>query len=294
MFPHIINRLRRTPWAATPATLEAVRDLINTRIGSDFTSLDTSGAKSLVSCSAQAARFFGDDDGPEKKPYSLVDGVAVVPIFGVIGKHLSAIETFCGGVDVDQTLAVIEQAAVDDEAETILLWFNSPGGVVTGLPESAARLREINTGIKQCIAYTDDMCCSAAYWLAAQCDYIFSAPSSDVGSIGVYLAWLDATENAEREGYKLELIKAGDFKAMGHPLKHLSTAERKLLQAGVDDIYSRFKAAVTNARPSVEDSTMQGQTFSFEAQLETGLVDAHYPRVGALIADLAAASASKL
>jgi len=291
-YPQIINRLRRTPWAATPATIEAVRDLLNASLRQPAGQRVEvpAEASALPRLSPQAAAFFAmDEERPgtsrERKPYAMRGATAVVPVFGVIGKHLSSLETLCGGLDIDQLMSVVETAAADPDVESMVLWFHSPGGVVTGLPEAAARLRSLS-GQMEIYAYTDGMMCSAAYWLASQCSNVFSAPSSDVGSIGVYLAWLDETEAYESRGYHLELIKAGDFKAMGHPLQHLSEDERSMLQADVDDIYARFTAAVTSARPEIQPATMQGQTFGFDAQIDTGLVDAHYDSIAALLADI--------
>lgn len=289
MYPHIINRLRRTPWAATPATIEAVRDLLNASLAGTLSANVEGNVSPMLARSAQAAAFFGEGESQAGKPYQIVEGVAVIPVFGVIGKHLSGMEIMCGGLDVDELMQTVDSAAMDDAAESILLWFNSPGGTVTGLPEAASHLAQVSDQVKTVFAYTDGMCCSAAYWLASQCEGIFASPSSDVGSIGVYLAWLDQADAAEKAGYHLELIKAGEFKAMGHPLKHLTDKERAMLQEEVDEIYTRFKAAVTGRRAQIADSTMQGQTFSFDALISTGLVDALHDNIGSVIGALAAA-----
>ncbi len=290
MYPHIINRLRRTPWAATSGTIEAVRDLLNASIAGTLRQAPSDGP-ALVNHSAQAAAFFGEQaQGRDKKPYAIVEGVAILPVFGVIGKHLSAMETMCGGLDVDTLMLAIDAAAMDDEADTILLWFNSPGGTVTGLPEAAEHLAHISANVKSVFAYTDGMMCSAAYWLGSQCEGIFAAPSADVGSIGVYLAWLDQADAAEAAGYHLELIKAGEFKAMGHPLKHLTEQERQMLQDEVDEIYTRFKTAVTTRRPGISESTMQGQTFSFDALTSNGLVDQLHNNIKSVVRALADAN----
>lgn len=283
-YPHIISKLRRTPWAATVQTLESVRDVLNASMAGQLDSIDDPEAHPLVHHSASAAAFLGEHSAADR-PYAVAEGVALIPVFGVIGKHLSSMETMCGGVDVDDVVGQVEQAVSDPQVDQVLLWFNSPGGTVTGVPEAAAKLRLLGM-MKQIHAYTDGMMASAAYWLASQCQTITSSPSSDVGSIGVYLAWLDQADAAEAAGYKLELIKAGDFKAMGHPMIHISEDERAILQASVDEIYGRFKAAVWVVRGDVPDSAMQGQTFSYDEQLENNLVDSQVDSVVEVIAAL--------
>lgn len=283
MYPHILSKLSRTVWAATPQTVESVRSLLDSRMGRTFEPPQTADqGAALPAVSAQAAAMFGDrSDSRDKKPYSMYGTTAIVPVFGVIGKHLSSLELFCGGCGVDQICSVLDAAAQDDEVEQILMWYHTPGGVVTGVPEAARFIRAVDE-IKPVYAYTDGMMCSAGYWLASQCRNIFASPSSDVGSIGVYLSWINAREAYEAEGLKLELFKAGEFKAMGHPLKDLTDAEADMLQADVDYIWSEFKAACTSRR-TLAESTMQGQTFSYAAQLETGLVDQHFDTVGELL-----------
>lgn len=292
MYPHILSKLNRSIWAATPQTIEAVRDLLQSRMAQARIDLDQRDLPKgrLMQPSAAAQAFFAGDssDRRDKKPYAMHGRTAVVPVFGVIGKHLSWIETFCGGVDVDAVGLLIETAVSDEDVDQVVAWFHTPGGVVTGVPETARKLAGLNAE-KPIYAYTDGMCCSAGYWLASQCENIFASPSSDVGSIGVYLSWINAREHYEENGLHLELFKAGEFKAMGHPLKDVSETEARMLQDDVDAIWAQFKAAVT-ARRSVEESTMQGQCFGYQAQIETGLVDAHYDSIGQLLAELDRAS----
>ena len=286
-YPHIHARLRRTVWASTPETVDAVGALLNAAmtggLGSDFSPAESASA--LPPMSAQAAAMFGDGPGSEPAaPYLMHGTTALIPVFGVVGKHLSSMEILCGGLDVDALCGVVDAAVADESVEQAVLWFNSPGGVVTGVPEAARRLAAANQ-IKKLYAYTDGMCCSAAYWLASQCENIFAAPSSEVGSIGVYLSWIDQADAAAAQGIKLELIKAGEWKAMGHPLQHLSDDERDMLQSEVNEIWTMFKTACT-AKRSLEESTMQGQTFKFSAQITAGLVDAHVDSIGELLRDL--------
>ncbi|WP_172682970.1 S49 family peptidase [Verrucomicrobium spinosum] len=80
-----------------------------------------------------------------------------------------------------------------------------------------------------------------SYWLASQADVIAAAPSSCIGSIGVYMALLDETRALEMEGYTVNLIKAGKHKAMGASFQKLTDEERAIFQGQVDSIYADFK-----------------------------------------------------
>jgi signal peptide peptidase SppA len=231
-----------------------------------------------------------DDPAPQSQApdwrlariYQRYGSVAVIELTGVIDKHISDFEMECyGGYDVSDFDRALIQAGADPQIEKVVLSINSPGGSVTGIPESAARVAAL-TAQKEVHAFVDAMACSAAYYIASQADHIAAAPSAILGSIGVYMTLIDATRAAEMEGYKVELITAGKFKAMGSPFKPLTDEERAMLQASVTDLHQDFRSAVRNGRraptergghQTVADSVMEGQWFDGKAALQNRLVD---------------------
>jgi signal peptide peptidase SppA len=207
------------------------------------------------------------------KVLKVYGNVAVVRVNGVIDKKLTQFEMDCyGGCDLEDVDAALAMAAANPKVSDVVLDFHSPGGSVTGTPETAARVAEMRK-TKEMHAFVSTMCCSAAYYIASQADVIAAAPSAIVGSIGVYMAILDQTRKLEDEGLKVELIKAGRLKAMGASFKALTDEERDILQAEVDSIWSQFKAACTTLRP-VSEADMQGQWFNGAQGKERKMVDA--------------------
>lgn len=204
--------------------------------------------------------------------YQKFGRLAVVKIHGAIDKVLTQFEMDCYGgcdlADVDTALALAE---ADPQIDTVLLDIHSPGGSVTGTPETAARIARMREK-KEIHAFTSTLCCSAAYYIASQADVIAAAPSATVGSIGVYLAIIDQTRALEMEGIKVELIKAGRLKAMGASFKPVTDEERKILQAGVDRIHADFRKAVTTLR-KVGNEDMEGQWFDGTEAHSKKLVD---------------------
>lgn len=209
---------------------------------------------------------------------------AVVHMDGVIDKHISQFEMDCyGGYDLRDFDAALSAAANDPEIKNVMLLINSPGGSVTGVPESAARVAAL-AQTKNVFAFTDGLCCSAAYFIASQADQIFGTASSTVGSIGVYMALLDATRMLEEKGVKVNFIKDGKYKGMGAPFKPLTDDERAMFQAEVLKIGAMFRETVSAKRPDVSTETMQGQSFFGDSALEVGLVDAIVSDLGAALA----------
>ncbi len=200
---------------------------------------------------------------------TIPDGVTAILVWGILGRAWTAIDKFwLDAIDVDDLLAVIAATPPDS---TVVLWFRSPGGITTGIPETAAAFRSLGKS-RRLLAFTDDMCCSAAYWLASQCERIDATPTAELGCIGVYLALYDFCDYLEKSGIKLELFKAGSMKAMGLLGNALSDEERAFLQAGVDSAYRQFKKDVTAIR-AIEEPAMQGQWLSGKPALAANLAN---------------------
>ena len=200
---------------------------------------------------------------------------AVVPVKGVIGKNLTALEVMCGCCDLNKVEEMLEDCERDSTITTVILSIDSPGGVSVGVPELAEKVKNFS---KPVIAFTESEACSAAYWIGSQASQGFYAtPSSTVGSVGVYIAYLDASKAYNNDGYTVEVIKSGLYKGAGIEGTSLDANQRKMLQDEVVEIHNDFKAAVKSVREFVEDSSLEGQCFSGKkgavAGLVTGLVN---------------------
>jgi signal peptide peptidase SppA len=197
--------------------------------------------------------------------------VAIIPVKGVIGKNLSELESLCGSCDINDVEEMLEECERDPSIKTIILDIDSPGGTSVGVPELANRIKNSS---KEIISFTENECCSAAYWLGSQASSFYATPSSSVGSIGVYIAFPDYSEAYKMEGVKMDVIKAGAYKGAGIPGTSLDDSQREMLQKEVEEIHADFKEAVKSVRSFVEDSSMEGQTFSGKKGAEAGLVTA--------------------
>lgn len=220
------------------------------------------------------------DDGedyvyPWEEPiYAVNAGIAVVDVTGPVMKGLDAVTCwYFGLMSSDRLQAACKELAGRDDVFVVIFKFNSPGGMAQGTPETALQIAKLGE-VKPTIAFTDTMCCSAAYWMASQCKTILATMTADVGSIGTYLAFYDYTELLQKEGIKLELFARGTHKALGIAGKPLTDEQRAFLDADVTRTNDRFLSAVRAARPGVTDETMQGQWFDGEQAVEAKLADA--------------------
>lgn len=262
-YPRILAAIRSAKWAVTPATLQAIRDTLSARLTDRLARRPRAGDMDYAASKSEGV------------PYEMVaPGVAAVELHGIIGKNLSAMEMECGGCDLACVEENLTSALADPMVAAVVLDIDSPGGTVSGVAEFARKIGLLSTAAgKHVIAYASGQCCSAAYWIACGCAQILCSPSSDVGSIGVYIALMDSSENWAQEGYKLVLIKAGEYKAAGIEGSTITPAQIALWQSEVDYIYGFFMGAVQSARPGVAVETMQGQTFFGQRAVDALLVD---------------------
>jgi protease-4 len=233
-----------------------------------------------------------DDEGEMEPSYEKVGAsgaVAVVQMHGIIGRHLSGMEMECGGCDIARVEEAVTMAIADSEVGAVVLDIDSAGGTVGGVDEFRQKLAALSVQSgKPILAFASGQLCSAAYWIACGCTAgICASSSSDVGSIGVYVAIVDESEAWASEGYKLVLIKAGEHKADGIAGSKVTPEQIARWQDDVDYIYGQFTGAVKAARPGVGDDIMQGQTFYGARAQSAGLTDATYPDLFAAIADFA-------
>ena len=196
--------------------------------------------------------------------------VGIVPIKGPIGRNLSKVDVMLGAVDINQISADIERFAADPSVKTILLDIDSPGGTVAGVPEVAARVREISQN-KKVVSYSE-FAASAAYWIGSQASEFIATPSaSAIGSVGVYVPVLDRTEELKAKGIKVDVIKSGKFKGQ-IPGLALSPDARAAIQAEVIELHNEFKADVLAVRSRISPDDLEGQTFTGKRAASRGFV----------------------
>lgn len=215
---------------------------------------------------AQAVAFFDAriqlPDASRNALLSVSDGIGIIDLHGPLMRQPDLISSLLfGATDMDLVTAAIAEAVDRDDVKSILIDINSPGGTVNGTPELAQAVADA-AKLKTTYAFSAGQMCSAAYWIASQCDAIYATPSARVGSIGVMLPFIDSTEKFRSEGLKVEVFAAGKFKGMATPGVPLSEEQRALIQSDIEEIAAEFKTAVLARGRKIPDSAMEGQSFS--------------------------------
>lgn len=253
------------PWPVVPEKLDAIADVA---------SRWAAGAgpqSSIVPKAAQptAKRVAGGT-------------VALLPLFGVIGRRMNMLMEISGGTSTEKFLEDYRGALADESVSSVVIDVDSPGGSSDGVEELSDELRALR-GQKPVIAIADTMMASAAYWIAsAAADELWATPSSQVGSIGVWALHVDFSKQNQMIGVEPTYISAGKFKVEANPDEPLGDDARAHLQELVDDVYSAFVKSVAASRgataAAVRAGYGEGRVLAARAAKKEKLVD----RVGNL------------
>lgn len=277
-YPHIWQKVFNEPWLVSLSTYDAIRQTLLAR-------MTGKGAEMAPPIVEPKAALFGSDS--EESYIVGPNSTAIVPLSGIIGKRLSAMEMLCGGCSLDAARESFQAALADPSVKTVILWGDTPGGTVTGVPEFANMVFDasLHSG-KQILGYSDTLCCSAGYYILSQCHEMLAAPSATVGSIGVVITLVDQTAKDANDGLSYTTIKSGAYKDTGNPHRKMESDELAMMQAEVDAIAGEFFGAVNRTRPDVDCVGLGARVLTGEAALEAGLVDSNFDSIDELLAAL--------
>ena len=204
--------------------------------------------------------------------------IAVLPVYGVMTQrgNMAGNVSGSGSASTQQIAGAFRAAMNDPSVGGILMDFDTPGGSVFGVDELASEIFNAR-GQKPIYGIANSLTCSAGYWVASQCDQLYGAPGSEIGSIGVFMKHDDQSKAMEADGITRTYISAGKYKTEGNPAGPLSEEAQSHLQARVDEYYSAFVKAIAKGRgvgvDAVRSDYGQGRTLTATQAKSTGMID---------------------
>lgn len=216
-----------------------------------------------------------DEIEEEAKSYEVQNGVAVVRLSGPVTKRFSFWSWLFGGTSTQVTADSLRRAANDSQCTSIMLVIDSPGGSVSGVGDLADVVSAVNKRKPVCV-YAEDMCASAAYWVASQAGKIYANSTAMVGSIGTYMVVHDYSKMVEGNGIKVHVIRAGEFKGAGTPGTEITDKQLAEFQRTTDQINAKFVEGVAAGRGMSIDAAAKlndGRVHVGAEAVKMGLVD---------------------
>jgi signal peptide peptidase SppA len=251
---NVLEILTSQVWALQPETLKMMQAIAN-RETSLIEALQARDGKPLDNTRVVSVR----------------DGVAVVPINGVIMRRANLFSQISGATSTEMFAKDITMALENPNVQSILLTFDSPGGQASGINELAEMIRAANT-IKPVKAYVSGAAASAAYWLASAASEIVVDKTAVLGSIGVVLS-ITKTKDADGEA-TYEIYSTQSPKKKTDPESEDGQAD---LQKIADDMAAVFVEAVAQNRNVTTDFVLsnygQGGVMVGRAAVKAGLAD---------------------
>jgi ClpP class serine protease len=116
------------PWAITPDLLAEIQEIYVRHMRGE--KIDIKGLEAKL----------GAPLNNEPKGYEVYDGVAVLPIDGVIAKRMNLFSQISGGVSSQLVMRDFHAALADPSVVAIVLAIDSGGGTVDGTQELAREI----------------------------------------------------------------------------------------------------------------------------------------------------------
>jgi protease-4 len=180
-------------------------------------------------------------------------------------------------MDSKDTIELLQLAEEDKQIQAIILRIDSPGGAVGPTQEIYEEIQRIDAK-KPIYASFGSIAASGGYYLGSATRKIWANPGTLTGSIGVIMEFMDLSKLYEFAKVSPQTIKAGRYKDAGNPSRSLTTEESDMMNNLIAGVHKQFIADIMKRRSKKIKGDInelaQGQIFSGEAAMESGLVDA--------------------
>ena len=182
------------------------------------------------------------------------------------------------GVSIAEIRAQLAKAQKDQQIRAVVLHINSPGGEVTTADVAYNTLRNFrNATGRPLVASIGAIGASGGYYAALAADRIYANPTAVVGGIGVVMMRFNARGLLKKVGVSAEILASNPLKGeLSSPVAEPSGAGTKVLQAILDDHYSRFVDLVRDRRRLSKEQALEisdGRVLSAPDAKEHDLID---------------------
>ena len=196
------------------------------------------------------------------KSFSLNDKIGVIRVEGIISDSMEITEQ-------------LDEFGKDDSIAAVVLRVDSPGGGVAASQEIYDAVIELKK-TKKVVASMGSIAASGGLLVACAADEIVANPGTITGSISAIMQFANFEELLKKVGVKSSVVKSGQYKDIGSPLREMTPEEKVIVQDLVDDIYNQFIDVIVKDRKIPREKVVaisDGRVFSGRKAKELGLVD---------------------
>lgn len=244
-----VERLSNAPMAIS-TSVSSIKSAMDSFLTADINDMNS---QYDMACDILASSY--GVHSTERKPFAFGDGIAIIPIHGLLINRFNSAWGFITGYNYVREMTLL--AAADPDVEAIVYDVDSGGGEVAGLSETTDIIVAAGK-VKPTFAAIDSMGYSAAYAISAACNKVLLTPSGGAGSIGAVIIHFDISERMASDGVKVSIIRAGENKYEGSEYEPLS-----------DDTLARYQASVDKSRQAFAEFVSERRGISLESVLST-------------------------
>ena len=245
----LLRHYMDTVWAIKPERLQMINEVIVEKLQSGSLELALSGSENNRSDSPYVERH---------------GSTAILRIEGTLVPKCSWLDAMCGMVSTLELHNEFNKLVEDPTLQRIVLYIDSPGGAVVGVPEFAESIFKARSE-KEIVSFVDVMAASGGYYLWSAAENAIATPSAIIGSVGVYTTIIKKNKN-ESDKYTTTIIQAGANKTFGHPEIELSTEEVNYFRESVESTYDKFTSDVARFRGVSQDEVKLTEASVYDAE----------------------------
>src|ERR1700733_4867880 len=197
--------------------------------------------------------------------------------FGGFGDRIGVVDLEGVILSPQPVVSQLKKFGDDSSIKAIILHVNSPGGGVAASEEIYREVKRVREEKKKRVVVSiESVGASGAYYVASASSKIYADQGSIVGSIGVIAEWVNYGDLLKWAKLKNVVIKTGEFKDTGNPMRDLTPAEQVYMQSLIDNMFGQFVQAVADGRSMKFDDVKaiaNGKVWTGEQALSMKLID---------------------
>jgi ClpP class serine protease len=219
------------------------------------------------------------------------EGVAIVPICGVLSRRFDWLTALCGWTTYDGLAATFDAMLADQRVRAILMDIESPGGEAAGMLDISDKIIAARAD-KPVWAVANPYAASAAYGIGGSAERLLLPRLGQVGSIGCVIVHIDQSAADHLDGLNYTAVFSGARKIDGWGHAPLSSEATKSYQRDVDHVREEFAALVARQGriSAAQAMSTEAEVLSDDDAVKAGLADgiATFEDALAELTDLAA------
>lgn len=191
------------------------------------------------------------------------------------GEKVGVIEINGIIADSKNVLNHLKRFREDNSVKAIVVRVDSPGGAVGPSQEIFREIRK-TSATKKVVASMGTIATSGGYYIAAGANGIVANPGTITGSIGVIMGFTNYEELLQKIGLVPIVVKSGEYKDIGSPVRQMKPEEKEILQEFAKKIHRQFINDIVDGRKmdlEMVESLADGRIFTGQESKKFGLVD---------------------